>query len=672
MTVSSTRWRQGGQPKKVAVRIGADGRNAIEKILPITAGMTEAKLAPNGKEFAFVFRGEIFVSSIDGKFVKRITNTPWQERSVSFSPDGRSLVYAAEKDNNWNVYTKSLMRTSEPYLFTSTVLKDEVVVATPAEEFQPAFSPDGKEIAYLENRQTLKVYNLASKQSRTVLPGDLNYSYADGDQYYSWSPDSNWLLVQFAPGERMFAPEVGIVAADGTSPVRNLTQSGYDDATPKWVGDGKMMIWGTTRDGALSQGGGSVSGDVYGMYFTKAAYDRAKLSKEEFALVKEREDKEKKEAEDKAKTGGAAASPPSPPAKPPSPITIDWDGLTDRKMRLTINTSAASDWVLSKDGEKLYYLTSFEKGNDLWVTEVRTRETKLFNKLGANAASMELSPDGKFLFVIGDGRAVKVDTESGKSEPIAVNTEMVLDYSAEKAYIFDHSWRQFKQKLIFPDLQKVDWDFYYTAYKKFLPHINNNYDFAEMLSEMLGEMNVSHTGAYYRPNVPNSDATASLGLLYDYGYSGNGVKVAEVLQGGPVDLAASTIKTGHVIEAIDGTKIDASMDFYKLLNRQGWQVHAARRSTIRRRTGAGRKRSSRWTAAKKGSCSTNAGCAGVERKSTSCPAARSVTSTSVRMNDASMRVVFEEALGLNIRRTPSSSTRASMAEETSTSSCPTS
>ena len=174
---------QGGQPKKLAVRIGADGRNAIEKILPITAGMTEAKLAPNGKEFAFVFRGEIFVSSIDGKFVKRITNTPWQERSVSFSPDGRSLVYAAEKDNNWNVYTKSLMRTSEPYLFTSTVLKDEVVVATPAEEFQPTFSPDGKEIAYLENRQTLKVYNLASKQSRTVLPGDLNYSYADGDQY---------------------------------------------------------------------------------------------------------------------------------------------------------------------------------------------------------------------------------------------------------------------------------------------------------------------------------------------------------------------------------------------------------------------------------------------------------------------------------------------------------
>ena len=107
--------KPGGEPQKVAVRIGADGRDAIEKILPVNGGMTEAKLSPNGKEFAFVFRGEIFVSSIDGKIVKRITNTPWQERTVSFSPDGRALVYAAEKDNNWNVYTISLTRASRSH-----------------------------------------------------------------------------------------------------------------------------------------------------------------------------------------------------------------------------------------------------------------------------------------------------------------------------------------------------------------------------------------------------------------------------------------------------------------------------------------------------------------------------------------------------------------------------
>lgn len=636
--------KPGGQPAKIAIRLAADGRNAIERFLPVNGGMTETRLSPNGKEFVFAFRGELFVSSIDGKFVKRVTNTPWQERSASFSPDGRMLVYAAEQNNNWNVYTVSLTRPSEPYFFASTVLKEEPAVATAAEEFQPAFSPDGKEIAYLENRQTLKVYNLGSKQSRTILPGDLNYSYADGDQYYAWSPDSKWLLVQFAPKERMFAPEVGIVAADGKSEVHNLTQSGYDDAVPKWAVDGKMMIWGTTRDGALAQGGGSISGDVYGMYFTKAFFDRAKLSKEEFALVKEREDKDKKEAEDKAKAAGQAAKPSPPPA---DPVAIDWDGLTDRKMRLTINTSSASDWVLSKDGEKLYYLTSFEKGNDLWVTEVRTHETKLFNKLGANNTSMELSPDGKFLFVLADGKAVKVDVENGKSEPIGITTEMVLDYSAEKSYIFDHSWRQFKQKQIFPDLQKVDWDYYYTAYKRFLPHINNNWDFAEMLSEMLGEANVSHTGASYRPTTPNVDSTASLGLLYDYAYTGEGLRIAEVVQGGPVDLAASTVKAGHVIEAIDGTRIDASLDFYKLLNRKTGKLtllsvydpaSSKRWDEAVKPVSGGEEAEllyKRWVRQRR---------ADVDRLS-----GGKIGYVHVRsMNDASMRVVFEEALGLNI------------------------
>ena len=87
----------GGDPKKIIITIAADGRNSIDKIVPVNEGFTEAKLSPNGKEFAYIFRGEIFVTSMEGGITKRITNTPWQERSVSFSPDGRSLVFAAEK-----------------------------------------------------------------------------------------------------------------------------------------------------------------------------------------------------------------------------------------------------------------------------------------------------------------------------------------------------------------------------------------------------------------------------------------------------------------------------------------------------------------------------------------------------------------------------------------------
>ncbi|WP_217551205.1 hypothetical protein, partial [Pantoea sp. GbtcB22] len=81
----------------------------------------------------------------------------------------------------------------------------------------------------------------------------------------------------------------------------------------------------------------------------------------------------------------------------------------DRKARLTISSADIADMTLSKDGDKLFYLAKFEKGYDLWVTELRTRDTKLFAKLGAKNANMELSKDGKSLFVLNNGSIVKID-----------------------------------------------------------------------------------------------------------------------------------------------------------------------------------------------------------------------------------------------------------------------
>ena len=646
--------RPGADAQKVNIRIAEDGRMNMEKILPVNGGVTEMKLSPNGKEIAFVFRGEVFVTSVDGGITKRITNTPWQERSVSFSPDGRTLLFAAEKNSNWNIYTLAIGRKEEPYFYASTVLKEETVVATPAEEFQPAFSPDGKEVAYLEDRVTLKVINLASKQSRVILPADKNYSYADGDQYYQWSPDGKWFLVQFGMPERVMAPEVGLVASDGKSPVINLTLSGYNDGTPKWSMDGKMMIWGSDREGARQQAGYTITGDVYGLFFSKEAFDRFKLSKEEFALLKEIEDKQKKdsaEAADKAKASqkkGKEA--PKDTAKKDSVKTIrfDWDNLTDRKLRLTTHTSDAADWLLSKDGEKLYYLSRFEKGYDLWMTENRTKETKLFAKLGARYAGMELSVDGKSIFVLVEGRIVKIDAESGKSEPVGINGEMALKEADEKAYIFDHSWRQMKEKFYVVNLNGVDWDGYYTAYKKFLPYINNDYDFAEMLSEMLGELNVSHTGCYYfGGGSPTGDRTASLGIFFDYGYTGPGLKIAEVVAEGPLDKFSQKIKPGVILEKIDGEPITDSVDHYKYLNRKAGKLVLLSLYDPAKNT--------RWEETTK---PINLGdesellykrWVNMRRKETDSLSGGKIGYVHVQaMDDESMRTVFEEALGRNL------------------------
>ena len=101
-----------------------------------------------------------------------------------------------------------------------------------------------------------------------------------------------------APGE------VGLVRADGTGGVVNLTQSGFNDSRPRWILDGKAMLWFSNRDGlkSVAQSGGAQA-DAYGMFFTREAWDRFRLSKEDFALIKETEDaKTQRGAEDCSST----------------------------------------------------------------------------------------------------------------------------------------------------------------------------------------------------------------------------------------------------------------------------------------------------------------------------------------------------------------------------------
>lgn len=565
----------GGKAQKVNVSFRNDIRTNDTQSLPVSGGISEFELSPNGKEVVFIFRGEVFVSLVDGSKTKRITNTPEQERSVSFHSDGRSLLYAGERNGSWNIYQASIERKEENYFHNSTLITEKALVATGADEFQPRFSPDGKEVAYLEERVILKVLNTTTGASRTILPAKHNYSYADGDQFYEWSPDSKWFLVQFIP-EGHWLGEVGLIKADGKEPLLNLTQSGYSDGGGRWMAGGKMMIWGSDRDGMKNHASWGSEADVYGMFFTKAAYDRFRLSKEEFALLKEKEEKEEKEKAEKAekeapKSTGKKDDKSKDPKKeePVKDLVMDLEGIHERKARLTSHSSRLSDAVLSTDGEKLYYLASFEKGTDLWETNLREHETKILAKLGANSAGgLQLSKDGKILFLAVEGNITKIEIEGAKTTPVAIQGHVVLNPEAERAYMYEHIWRQVLKKFYVPTLHGTDWEYYKTEYARLLPHINNNFDFTEMLSELLGELNASHTGAYFMYNMPTGDATAHLGAFYDQTFTGQGLKITDILSKGPLDKSDSKIKVGTIIEKIDGISIEPEKDYFALLNRK--------------------------------------------------------------------------------------------------------
>ena len=156
----------------------------------------------------------------------------------------------------------------------------------------------------------------------------------------------------------------------------------------------------------------------------------------------------------------------------------------------------------------------------------------------------------------------------GKRTQNSINGEMSMNSAAEREYIFNHAWRQVKEKFYDPTIRNIDWKMYKDTYAKFLPHITNNYDFQELLSEMLGELNGSHTGGRYSPQPGATDNTASFGLLYDETFTGNGLKVAEVIAGGPLDKAGNKVRAGNIIEKIDGKGINDEGDWNILLNRK--------------------------------------------------------------------------------------------------------
>ena len=556
--------KEGGQPQKVNVQVVTDkiDRDIIRQIK--NNGATQIALSPEGKEVAFILRGDVYVTSTEYKTTKQITNTAQQERNVDFAPDGRSLVYASERDGVWQLYQAKLGNKEEKLFTYATHIEEERLTQSNVTSFQPQYSPDGKEVAFLEDRTTLRVINLATKQVRTVMDGKFEYSYSDGDQWYQWSPDSRWILTNYIGIGGWNNKDVALVNASGNGEIHNLTQSGYNDTGAKWVLDGKAMIWESDRAGYRSHGSWGAHGDIYIMFFDLEAYERFMLTKEELALVEEAEKEQKNEKkEDTGKKGKKDAAKTDDKKDEVKPLTFDLDNCRDRIVRLTRHSSSLGDAVLSKKGDKLYYQASFERGSDLWCQDLKENSTKLVMK---NIGYGQMIPDkkGEHFYLCTRGGISQVTVKDGKSK--SVSFEALFDYkpAQERQYIFDHAWQQVKDKFYKEDIHGIDWEGYRDAYRRFLPNINNNYDFQELLSEMLGELNGSHTGARYYASGP-ALATANLGVFYDDTYTGKGLKIKEIMKKSPFAIIKSEVTEGCIIEQIDGQTIEAGMDYFPML-----------------------------------------------------------------------------------------------------------
>lgn len=563
---------KGGEPKKVDIDIITDDVDDVMRRK--VSGASGAVPSPDGKQVAFVSHGDIFVTSVEYATTRQVTETPQGESSPSWGTDNRTLYYTSDRDGHYNIYRARIARKDDPNFPNATVIEETAVfpASDSIDRQNPLISPDGQQMAFVQDRNKIAVMDLHSRKVTLLTNGETCTSRS-GYISLDWSPDSEWLAATVDMHHRSPYEDIALINIR-TGEMVNITDDAYMNSNPRWVMNGNAVIFSSDRYGMKSHASWGATEDVLMVFTNREAYDRYRLSDEDFALLKEVEkaqkkssssSKDKKEKKsDKKEDKKSDKDSPDSDDQPADKVNVETDGIRDRIVRITPFSSDLGDAYVDKDGENLYFMARVDKGFDMWKKDLRKGDVSLYKKMGAGMLSMIPDASGKNLFLLGSTLR-KMTLSGGKLDNISFSATQEISPAKEREYMYDYILAQESKRFLVEDMFGTDWEGLGKNYRKFLPHINNNYDFSEMASELLGELNVSHTGCGYRSGGA-SEPTASLGLLYDMTYMGDGLRVDEVLKKGPFDRANSRMRPGAVITAIDGKSLSGESDPLATLN----------------------------------------------------------------------------------------------------------
>ena len=195
------------------------------------------------------------------------------------------------------MYIAKISRKEDLNFPNATLIEEEPLIHDKKlERDYPQFSPDGKVVAFIEDRNRLMVVNLDTKKIRQVTDGSTWYTRSGGFDY-SWSPDGKWFTLEFIGNKHDPYSDIGLVSADGKGQIINLTNSGYTSGSPRWVMGGNAILFITERYGMRNHASWGSLNDVMIAFLNQDAYDKFRLSKEDYELQKELEKEQEKAAQ---------------------------------------------------------------------------------------------------------------------------------------------------------------------------------------------------------------------------------------------------------------------------------------------------------------------------------------------------------------------------------------
>jgi tricorn protease len=561
----------GRRAAPIKLDIAAETQESLAQVRDFNSQADDYDLSPTGRRIVLSVHGEIFTAPTDEGDLVQITDSPARDKDPQYSPDGRWVVFISDRSGREELYIKSADGAGEPQKITDhDTLK-----------FSISWSPSSKEIAFTASDNKLRKYNLDTKQTT-----ELSTSKYGGVGQPAWSADGKWIA--FSKPEYTRTSDIYLIPASGGEE-RKITFDSANDSNPRFSHDGRKIFFVRSEAGGFGPGGPQVSAQIY-------------------SVMLEREERDPSEPEERAEgadqqeqLADGAPRRMQQRAQPPRDINIDWAGLKRRTRQVTRMPFAVFNFAVSPDNRTIVFVTTEPAATRqvpviYSIQENGRRLTRVTSGggpggdddggpgggfgFGGGISSLNITRDGRTLY-FREGNSIyavplvqpaamlagAAGGREGARRRINFNAKVRIDHRAEWAEMFDDAWRTMKYRFYDAQMHGKDWDTMRAKYQPLVEYVGDRQELLNVINEMIGELNASHTGAAPPPRGREGGvSTVHLGLDLEPDSSAGRYRVTHIYEEGPADKDWVKVAPNDYLIAIDGKPVKAGDDYWAMLN----------------------------------------------------------------------------------------------------------
>ena len=415
--------------QKIKVDLPENNTLATLQDFNVKGKITNFDISPDHKKIAFSSRGLLFVSDMEGKFVRELnTNPEGRVMEVAWT-DSAGLIFNQVVDGWQNLYTIKADGTGKEKQITSDARNNRAI----------EMNSDRSKMVYLSGRDQLRILDLKSLKSETILTDEF---WAIQNSQPHFSPDDKWVLYT---AYRNFEQDVFVINLE-TNKTYDITNSGLSEADPVWSPDGKYIYFESDR-----------KNPAYPYGFTNAHVYRIALEKFDDEFKSDRFEKLfTKEKKDTSKTT----------------VKIDFNNLADRWEGITNALgNQLNPFVLNdKEETRVIYVSDQDGKNNLWVTTLKPFEKPETKKIeGAAGGGYQMVKAGSKYYVLIGGSINELNLSQEKLKKIDVSYTFNKNLMSEFKQMYYEVWANLDENYYDPAFHGVDWKKMEKRYEKYLP-----------------------------------------------------------------------------------------------------------------------------------------------------------------------------------------------------------